>query len=211
MVHELPIPLSMKACRAPIPLDFKHPVSTNIIPAGLFKALASGSSNNGTGNSASAVKESKKRACRIMHSRLSSCEIFEHAPRPSLNDLCIYAISQNASWGQLITDPGTFVRRVAPALQALAQRESATEVLPALETPQHGTLSTPKHTCEHPYLDLPRYAESTYTCVLFFASCLCNSSYMPAKQLPRSSPSLPHASSGMTSLLMLFSERTSHQ
>ena len=37
---ELPIPPSMKARRAPIPLDFKHPVSTNTVPAGLFKALA---------------------------------------------------------------------------------------------------------------------------------------------------------------------------
>ena len=131
MEHELPllIPLSMKVHRAPIPLDFKHPVSTNTIPAGLFKALASRSSNNGTGNSASAVKESDKR----VRSRLSSREIFEHAPRPSLDDLCVPAISQNASWGRLVTDPETFVGHVAPALQALARRESATEVLPALE------------------------------------------------------------------------------
>ena len=131
----------------------------------------------------SAVKESEKRARHIVRSQLSSHEIFEHAPCPSLDDLCIPAISQNASRGQLVTDPETFVGRVTPSLQALAQRESTTEVLPALEMPQHGTLSTPKHTCEHPYLDLPRYAESTYTCVPFFASYLCNSSYMPAKQL----------------------------
>ena len=95
MEHELPllIPLSMKVHRAPIPLDFKHPVLTNTVPAGLFKALASGSSNNGTGNSASTVKESEKRACHIVHSQLSSREIFEHAPRPSLDDLCIPTIS----------------------------------------------------------------------------------------------------------------------
>ncbi|KAH9017168.1 hypothetical protein EDB84DRAFT_1442876 [Lactarius hengduanensis] len=37
--HELPIPLLMKARRAPIPLDFKHPISTNTVPVGLFKAL----------------------------------------------------------------------------------------------------------------------------------------------------------------------------
>ena len=131
MEHKLPllIPLSMKVHRAPIPLDFKHPVSTNTVPAGLFKALASGSSNNGTGNSMSAVKESEKRACHIMCSRLSSREIFEHAPRPSLDDLCVPAISQNASRGQLITDPETFVGCIAPALQALARRESTTEVL----------------------------------------------------------------------------------
>ena len=135
MEHELPlpIPLSMKVRRAPIPLDFKHPVLTNTIPVGLFKALVSGSSNNSTGNSASAVKESKKCVRHIMRSRLSSREIFEHAPRPSLNDLCVPTISQNASWGRLVMDPETFVRRVAPALQALARRESVTEVLLALE------------------------------------------------------------------------------
>jgi hypothetical protein len=40
MEHELLIPLSMKAHRAPIPFDFKHPVSTNTVPAGLFKEIA---------------------------------------------------------------------------------------------------------------------------------------------------------------------------
>jgi hypothetical protein len=35
--------------------------------------------------------------------------------------------------------------------------------------------------------------------------------YVPAVQFPRSSPSRPRASSGMISLLMLFSERTNHQ
>ncbi|KAH9025029.1 hypothetical protein EDB85DRAFT_1985171, partial [Lactarius pseudohatsudake] len=37
--HELPIPLSMKARCAPIPLDSKHPISTNTVPVGIFKAL----------------------------------------------------------------------------------------------------------------------------------------------------------------------------
>ena len=135
MEHKLllPIPLSMKVRCAPIPLDFKHPVLTNTVPAGLFKALTSGSSNNSTGNSVSAVKESEKCVRHIVRSRLSSREIFEHAPRPSLDDLCVPAISQNASQGRLVTDPETFVGCVAPALQALARRESVTEVLPALE------------------------------------------------------------------------------
>jgi hypothetical protein len=100
MEHELPIPLSMKARRAPIPLDFKHPVSTNTVPAGLFKALANGSSN---GSNPSPAKESEDRQRR---SRLSSREIFEHVSRPSLDDLCVPAISQNASRGRLVTDPG---------------------------------------------------------------------------------------------------------
>jgi hypothetical protein len=40
--HELLIPLLIKACRAPILLDFKHLILTNTFPAGLFKALANG-------------------------------------------------------------------------------------------------------------------------------------------------------------------------
>ena len=106
MEHELPIPLSMKARRAPIPLDFKHPVSTNTVPAGLFKALANGGSGNGNGNNAIAAKESEERTRRIVRSRLSSREIFEHVSRPSLDDLCVPAISQNTSRGRLVTDPG---------------------------------------------------------------------------------------------------------
>lgn len=101
--HELPIPLSMKARRAPIPLDFKHPVSTNTVPAGLFKALANGSSN---GSNPSPAKESEDRQRGIVRSRLSSREIFEHVSRPSLDDLCVPAISQNASRGRLVTEPG---------------------------------------------------------------------------------------------------------
>jgi hypothetical protein len=40
-----------------------------------------------------------------VHSQLSSRENFEHVSRP-FNDLCVSAISQNVSWGQLVTDPG---------------------------------------------------------------------------------------------------------
>ena len=40
MEHELPILLSMNTHRAPIPLNFKHPILTNTVPVGLFKALA---------------------------------------------------------------------------------------------------------------------------------------------------------------------------
>jgi hypothetical protein len=68
MEHKLPIPLSMKAHCAPIPLDFKHPVSTNTVPAGLFKKLANGGSGNGNGNKASAAKESEERTRRIVQS-----------------------------------------------------------------------------------------------------------------------------------------------
>ena len=101
MEHELPIPLSMKARRAPIPLDFKHPVSTNTVPAGLFKALA-----NGNGNNANAATESEERTRRLVRSRLGSHENFEHVSRPSLDDLYVPSISKKASRSRLVTDPG---------------------------------------------------------------------------------------------------------
>ena len=73
MEHELPIPLSMKACRAPILLNFNHPVSTNTIPAGLFKGLANGGSGSGNDNNASAAKENKEPMCHLIaHTRSSS-------------------------------------------------------------------------------------------------------------------------------------------
>jgi hypothetical protein len=105
--HELPFPLSMKARRAPIPLDFKHPVSTNTVPAGLFKALANGTSSNGNSNNPSIAGEGEEqRTRRAVRSRLGSREIFEHASRPSLDDLHVPAISHKASRGRIITDPG---------------------------------------------------------------------------------------------------------
>ena len=107
--HELPMPLAMKARRAPIPLDFKHPVSTNTVPAGLFKALANGNgSSNGNSNnpSISGDVEEQQRTRRAVRSRLSSREIFEHASRPSLDDLHVPSISHKASRGRLVTDPG---------------------------------------------------------------------------------------------------------
>jgi hypothetical protein len=103
--HELPVPLSMRARRAPIPLDFKHPVSTNTVPAGLFKALANGSGGgSGNNNNTSAPAETQECSRRNVRSRLSSREIFEHVSRPSLDDLNVPAISQNR--GRLVTDPG---------------------------------------------------------------------------------------------------------
>ena len=42
----------------------------------------------------------------LLHSQLSSHEIFEYASCPSLNDPCVPAILQNASQGWLVTDTG---------------------------------------------------------------------------------------------------------
>ena len=89
--HELPFPPTMKAKRAPIPLDFKHPVSTNTVPAGLFKALVSADDD---------------RTRRTVRSRLSSRDIFEHSPRPSLDDLNVPPISHRISRNRMFTEPG---------------------------------------------------------------------------------------------------------
>ena len=80
-----------KPKRAPIPLDFKNPPSTNTVPAGVFKAL---------------VGDEKTR--RSVRSRLGSREIFEHSQRPSLDDLAMPAISvsANRSRSRFVTDPG---------------------------------------------------------------------------------------------------------
>ncbi|KAK0208016.1 hypothetical protein DFS33DRAFT_403722 [Desarmillaria ectypa] len=92
------LPSSSKTKRAPIPLDFKHTVSNNTVPAGLFKALV----NNG----------GEERTRRVVRSRLSSHEIFEHVSRPSLDDLSVPAISHKVSRSRLVTDPGH--RQVSP-------------------------------------------------------------------------------------------------
>ncbi|CCL98342.1 uncharacterized protein FIBRA_00336 [Fibroporia radiculosa] len=90
--NELPFPPTMKSKRAPIPLDFKHPVSTNTVPAGLFKALVN--------------TDGDDRTRRTVRSRLSSRDIFEHSPRPSLDDLDVPPISHRISRNRLFTDPG---------------------------------------------------------------------------------------------------------
>ncbi|KAI0369968.1 hypothetical protein BV20DRAFT_967326 [Pilatotrama ljubarskyi] len=96
--EELPFPPTAKPKRAPIPLDFKHPVSTNTVPAGLFKALV----NN----------DSEERTRRTVRSRLSSRDIYEHSPRQSLDDLHVPPISQRIGRARLFTDPG--YREVSP-------------------------------------------------------------------------------------------------
>ncbi|KAL1740766.1 hypothetical protein HDZ31DRAFT_76658, partial [Schizophyllum fasciatum] len=77
-----------KPKRAPIPLDFKHPVSQNTVPAGLFKALGD------------------ERTRKTVRSRLSSRDVFEHENRPSLDDLNVPPISRKVSRTRLVTDPG---------------------------------------------------------------------------------------------------------
>lgn len=88
--EELVAPPAAKQKRAPIPLDFKHPVSSNTVPAGLFKALVS----NGDPD----------RTRRSVRSRLSSREIFEHMHRPSMDDDDVALIARTR--GRLVTDPG---------------------------------------------------------------------------------------------------------
>ncbi|KAH9991071.1 hypothetical protein BJV77DRAFT_1009835 [Russula vinacea] len=159
--HELPIPLSMKARRAPIPLDFKHPVSTNTVPAGLFKALANGSGNNGSGsvNNTSPSVEIQERAHQIVRSRLNSRENFEHVSRPSLDDLYVPAISQNVSRGRLITDP---VRWDPPALlqeppQSARDRRASLPAMASARSSFSDTSAQPPNIS--PRLELQHYEE----------------------------------------------------
>ncbi|KAI0297544.1 hypothetical protein B0F90DRAFT_1912759 [Multifurca ochricompacta] len=157
--HELPIPLSMKARRAPIPLDFKHPVSTNTVPAGLFKALANGNGNNSNGNNANVGPEGEERTRRMVRSRLNSREIFEHVSRPSLDDLHVPAISHKGSRGRLVTDPG---RWDAPALpqeppQPARDRRAS---LPVMGSARSSFSDTSIHPPNIPHrLELQQYEE----------------------------------------------------
>lgn len=71
--------------RAPIPLDFKNPASSNnTVPAGLFKALAN-----------------EERTRRTVRSRLSSREIYDHFRRPSMDDNDVPQIAHSRSHGGL--------------------------------------------------------------------------------------------------------------
>ena len=77
-----------KIKKAPNPLDFKH--SSNTVPAGLFKALASSGDD---------------RTRRGVRSRLSSREIFEHMHRPSMDDTNVPLIARKSSRNRLLGDP----------------------------------------------------------------------------------------------------------
>ncbi|CAL1697291.1 unnamed protein product [Somion occarium] len=96
--EELPYPPAAKQKRAPIPLDFKHPISTTTVPAGLFKNL-----NNGDGD---------ERTRRAVRSRLSSREFggrSAHNSTHSLSDNNVLPISSRRSANtrnRLFTDPG---------------------------------------------------------------------------------------------------------
>jgi hypothetical protein len=66
--------------------DFRpHPVSTNTVPAGLFKKLANGDDDG-------PVRPT-------VRSRLSSREVFEHNHRPSLDDIHMPSISRKGAVG----------------------------------------------------------------------------------------------------------------
>jgi len=82
----LPVPPRQK--RAPLPLDFTHPISKNTVPAGLFKALANGEADTS----------------RRVRSRLPSRDVFDLSP-PSLDDNHMPTISQKISRPRLVTDP----------------------------------------------------------------------------------------------------------
>ncbi|KIK96867.1 hypothetical protein PAXRUDRAFT_825497 [Paxillus rubicundulus Ve08.2h10] len=111
--------------RAPIPLDFKNPSSSNTVPAGVFKAL---------------VGDEKTR--RTVRSRLDSREIFEHSQRPSLDDLAVppIAMSSLRSRARLVTDPGFKCEGFGPPdiFTPVIRRRSS---LPALHSAHNSSLS----------------------------------------------------------------------
>jgi hypothetical protein len=88
-VDILDLPSTSRPKRTPIPLDFKHPVSHNTVPAGLFKAL---------------VNSGDDRTRRTVRSRLGSREIYDQLHRPSMDDIDVPAISHKPR-GLLVTDP----------------------------------------------------------------------------------------------------------
>ena len=91
----LPVPPRQK--RAPLPLDFTHPISKNTVPAGLFKALANGEADTS----------------RRTRSRLPSREAFDLST-PSLDDNHMPTISQKISRPRLVTDPVHSANRDEP-------------------------------------------------------------------------------------------------
>ncbi|KAF8875019.1 hypothetical protein CPB85DRAFT_1444158 [Mucidula mucida] len=120
------LPTATKTKRAPIPLDFKHTVSSNTVPAGLFKAL---------------VNNPEERTRKNVRSRMSSREVFEHMSRPSLDDLNVPAISHKVSRTRLVTDPG---KQVTPSddlfssMQHVRRRSSLPD---ALHSPSGSSMS----------------------------------------------------------------------
>lgn len=89
---ELPVPPTFKPKRAPVPLDFTHPVSSNTVPAGVFKAL---------------VNSGDERTRRTVRSRMSSRDIFDHVHRPSLDDLKVPPIARKGSRNRLAPEPSS--------------------------------------------------------------------------------------------------------
>ncbi|TDL28968.1 hypothetical protein BD410DRAFT_781527 [Rickenella mellea] len=82
----LHLPSVSKQKRAPIPLDFKHPVSTNMVPAGLFKNLGSAD-----------LTDDRDRTRPTVRSRLDTRDTYDHKREPSLDDSSVPAISNHAS------------------------------------------------------------------------------------------------------------------
>ncbi|KAH9066987.1 hypothetical protein EDB83DRAFT_2380296, partial [Lactarius deliciosus] len=90
------------ACRAPTPLEFKRLISTNTVPTGIFKrsrtAMGTATASVTTRVSPEVPRNSGPAA--LCEASSPPREIFEHASRPSLDDLHVL------TRGKHITDPG---------------------------------------------------------------------------------------------------------
>ncbi|KAF9229826.1 hypothetical protein BS17DRAFT_771977 [Gyrodon lividus] len=123
--NQFPTVPPAKLKRAPVPLDFKNPSSSNTVPAGVFKAL---------------VGDEKTR--RTVRSRLGSREIFDHSQRPSLDDFAVpsIAMSANRSRTRLVTDPG-FKRGSLESPDIFTPAIKRRSSLPALHSAHNSSLS----------------------------------------------------------------------
>ena len=119
----LPVPPRQK--RAPLPLDFTHPVSKNTVPAGLFKALASGEGDTS----------------RRVRSRLPSRDVFDLSPS-SLDDNHMPTISRKISRPRLVTDPVNGTNHDEPLGSSTPPRHRRRRSsLPASHGATHSSLS----------------------------------------------------------------------
>ena len=99
-----------KQKRAPIPLDFTHPVSTNKVPAGLFKNYVNADGDDRTRISTRAVIDS----------------ISDHRSQISLDDLSMPAISHKVSRARLNANVSSGVDEDNIPLAELARNSSQT-------------------------------------------------------------------------------------
>lgn len=111
---------SSPARKRPPVLDFKHPVSTNTVPAALFRRTLVGNDLDGPTRT-------------TVRSRLSSRDIYEHMNNPSLDDTNVPTISRKSNASQsrgtetLQNPPGPLLDNAIDLLTPIQRKEPFTE------------------------------------------------------------------------------------